>query len=552
MKKLKTSFLFFFLLFISSLMMSQESYYSKKEADSVRYYDYFSIDQSTDLANGINNYIKLKEFDLFHHDTLRAIDDLRMIAIGQFKIGSIYDSESSVVEALNYMDDLKNGDTLIDSKIGLYNQLGRVYRVLDDSKSAIEVYDKALKVSKKSEDSITILINKANIYKDLKEYQSAIQLYTFAYDKSIKENNNKLLARALGNIGFIESKTNDSNALININRALEIRQQIKDYEGIYDSYKSLFYHFLDRKNKEKALLYANNAYNTAKKLKSNSYILDASSFFVELNDNPQVLEYKKLIDSTINTERLEGNKYASIKFNFEKQKREIQKVELDKEKEKSRRIVYQSIAAFIVLVSIFTILILRSKYKKGKLKERYNTERRISKKIHDEVANDVFHVINKFQSNSHQNILENLESIYKKTRDISRESSDINIKLFEDELLSLFNSYGNSKLKIITSKLEKGFWSSVKDYKKFELYYVLRELLINMKKHSKATLVSISFKRNKNKIIVKYADNGIGSSPLSYKGGLKNVESRIKAINGSINFETEPANGFKAIIAFVA
>lgn len=34
------------------------------------------------------------------------------------------------------------------------------------------------------------------------------------------------------------------------------------------------------------------------------------------------------------------------------------------------------------------------------------------------------------------------------------------------------------------------------------------------------------------------------------KGGLNNVENRIKDINGNVTFETRPGKGFKSIINF--
>ena len=76
--------------------------------------------------------------------------------------------------------------------------------------------------------------------------------------------------------------------------------------------------------------------------------------------------------------------------------------------------------------------------------------------------------------------------------------------------------------------------------------------MVNMKKHSKAKLVAISFKKDRNQYFINYSDNGIGLEfdTLSTKNGLKNVETRIKSINGTITFETSLNNGFKAFISF--
>ncbi|WP_159260352.1 hypothetical protein [Tenacibaculum maritimum] len=71
-----------------------------------------------------------------------------------------------------------------------------------------------------------------------------------------------------------------------------------------------------------------------------------------------------------------------------------------------------------------------------------------------------------------------------------------------------------------------------------------------MKKHSKATLVVITFFKLKNSIKVQYKDNGIGAKEAVIKNGLQNMETRINSIEGSIIFETEEEKGFKSVFQF--
>ena len=54
---------------------------------------------------------------------------------------------------------------------------------------------------------------------------------------------------------------------------------------------------------------------------------------------------------------------------------------------------------------------------------------KISKKVHDEVANDVYHVMTKLETNASvkEDVLEYLEGIYNRTRDISKENSTIDV-----------------------------------------------------------------------------------------------------------------------------
>ncbi len=71
--------------------------------------------------------------------------------------------------------------------------------------------------------------------------------------------------------------------------------------------------------------------------------------------------------------------------------------------------------------------------------------------------------------------------------------------------------------------------------------------MVNMKKHSKASLVALSFSETKNKINISYTDNGLGTN-LKKSTGLLNVENRISSIKGTIIFESEINKGFKVKI----
>ncbi|MDO9136671.1 MAG: ATP-binding protein, partial [Lutibacter sp.] len=83
-------------------------------------------------------------------------------------------------------------------------------------------------------------------------------------------------------------------------------------------------------------------------------------------------------------------------------------------------------------------------------------------------------------------------------------------------------------------------------------YRILQELMVNMRKHSEASLVAITFQNIKNQFTINYSDNGIGLNlaALTFKNGLANVETRIKSINGTVTFDTALNNGFKAFISF--
>jgi len=84
------------------------------------------------------------------------------------------------------------------------------------------------------------------------------------------------------------------------------------------------------------------------------------------------------------------------------------------------------------------------------------------------------------------------------------------------------------------------------------VYRIIQELMVNMKKHSHASLVAITFKKSPKHIEITYADNGVGvaKNHIKYSNGLNNAENRINTIKGSFIFESEDKKGFKAKIRF--
>ncbi|MBN8147818.1 hypothetical protein J0J24_24090, partial [Vibrio vulnificus] len=79
-----------------------------------------------------------------------------------------------------------------------------------------------------------------------------------------------------------------------------------------------------------------------------------------------------------------------------------------------------------------------------------------------------------------------------------------------EHLTNLFNEYNTAACRIIITGLDKFDFDQLDKTQKITLYRVIQELLVNMKKHSMATLVVFKFEDLKNKITLFYSDNGIG------------------------------------------
>ena len=201
---------------------------------------------------------------------------------------------------------------------------------------------------------------------------------------------------------------------------------------------------------------------------------------------------------------------------------------------------------FVILISTIGYFLYREKSKKKLVENVIQTEGRISKTVHDVIANDIYHIMTKLQveKSSKAEILDDLDIVYNKARDISRNNFVIDDSIDYTEILGdLLGSYENAELRLITNGLKKIDWEILSIHKKNMLYRVLKELLTNMTKYSNASFVTIVFEQKGTHVFIKYKDNGVGCD-LVKRNGLVNAENRINSVGGTITFDSEPNKGF--------
>jgi len=549
MKKTVLHSLFYLGFLYSSFAININSPALQNQDSLKYYYNLANYPKSpNDLQHALDFYLRQKKLNQNKKDTINLINHLRQIAIIQLNMGFYFESESTAIEALKAINNSKNIND--EPRLGLYNHLGRIYRILKDYDVALDFYQKAESISQTQNNLNIIQNNIAYVYQEQEKYELAEEKYQEIYQNSLKIEDSIQLARSMANLAHIKGKLNRSNTLELMKKALDLRLKINDSYGIYSSYDYLYKYYRDKNDLEKAKDYANKALSMANEIGSTSYIENALSNLVELVNNPNIVRYKRLKDSLSNAKQIAENRYALYKYNYFESEKLAKENEIQKEKEKRSKQLYQVIGAFILMLSIFLYFILKSRYKKGKIEQIYKTETRISKKVHDEVANEIYHAMTKLQddSNTKDEVLDDLEGIYAKTRDISKENSAIDFKEdFESILYDLLISYKDEKTNVITMNLTKIDWNNISELKKTALYRVLQELMTNMKKHSKASIAVLSFVKKKGEIIIDYKDDGVGCT-IRKKGGLQNAENRIQSINGTITFESQINNGFKATI----
>lgn len=571
--------LLFYLLFSSILGNSQEKELKEKilnirqeilnlekEKLAKKYYQlgyYYKKDNNIDSAYKYFDASK-KEYEALG-DSIKIAEKLFSLAKIESEIELFFKSDSTAIKALKYLGNNKGKYSLTTS---LYNTLGINANSKENYKNAIYWYTKAMEFAKDSIKKYRYESNIANNYISLKEYKSAIKIYENLLlslepytDNSIGLN---LKAKALDNYNYARLLNGDEVNEDDFLKTQKLKKQTKDFRTLASNYFYLYVYYEKMNRPDKAQKYAYLMYDLASEYEMPKYIILGIDKIL-LSSKPTkfqklALERIKLQDSITVSKRNLRNKFVTYMYSYEEEKKQklearakLAESNLSLEQQKSQKQLLWFVVIFTILSSIVYFFYKREKNKKEKAIEVYNTETRLAKKIHDELANDVYAVMNTLYNTSTTDarLLTRIEEIYAQTRNISHENSPILTgEHFEDFLKQLFLDFTSDRCKVIYKGLLEVNINQLAKEKQIVVYRVLQELLVNMKKYSEATLVLVTFSVEKNKLSVAYQDNGKGVENFSVKNGLQNMEIRIKSVGGFITFESKQEKGFKAKFQF--
>lgn len=218
------------------------------------------------------------------------------------------------------------------------------------------------------------------------------------------------------------------------------------------------------------------------------------------------------------------------------------------------------VALFLAVITFTTFLfLLKERYKKDRQLAEYSAEKRIARKLHDEIANEIYSTMlfidtaDIIGGNKKEQVLEQLNAIYKSTRDISRENNEIDTgSHFPIQLKLMLKLYNTDKVNILIKGIDRIQWEQTHDTNKIATFRILQELMVNMKKHSSATVVMLTFEQEDGLAKITYSDNGkgIGGNADDCKSAFRNIRTRIEDIDGELNTETDNDTGIHLYFTF--
>lgn len=498
-------------------------------------------------------------FYYFNKVTTTAQDSLQVamaynyMAVIQSDAGDYFGGQESLTLSLRFLNEQKQTDLACIASN--YNELGLNSTYFKKYTDAINYYNLALKFCRNEAYRLRFLNNKALAYQKSGAYSNAIDIYSEVLRK-IRDK--KEYARVLSNAAKAKWLQNPNyNPIEDLSKALQIRYSEKDEWGQNASYAHLADYY-EKKKPDSAFNYAQRMYLIATKLNSPDDRLEALQKLIKLS--PAVAtkqyfqEYQNIDDSLQTARSAAKNQFALIRYDTEKSKAD--NLVLQKDNDGKR---YQII---ILIIGILLLIIAGTLwYKKRKQRLELEAQNSIrenklitSQKVHDVVANGLYRIMSKLD---HQEtlkddpIINEIEELYEQSRDISYEKPKTKNLPFNEKVANLLRSFASERTKVILVGNSAPLWEKASDQAKEEIEHILQELMVNMSKHSQANDVVIRFEHADEKINIYYTDNGIGISGKSQaKNGLTNTGNRIKAINGTLTFDTNVEKGLKIKILF--
>ncbi|PIB38306.1 hypothetical protein [Maribacter sp. 4G9] len=572
---------------ISLAIISQKGnlHYLKKEKDSAFYCDKLLLKTSSSINSyafagkahfNIALYFKSKGIydSAFYHynqsknNYLKVADfsqvGRRFLSMGviQQNKSDYFGSKETVTEALSYLQ--KDND--VKFMASAYSILATNHRKLLNHSDAIDYYSQAIKITNSEKDKLIYSNNLAATYIDNGQYDQAISLLQKIANDSILIRNKKEYARVLDNLIYAQWHNGNFPKTKDFLESLKIRQQNNDKRGLISSYTHLGEFYIE-KNTKIAESYFDSVRQLSKTIQMPRAEKDALKFLMQLQPQNVGLRdrYVSLQDSLYEQELKVKTQFAKYKYDDKLKQEDILRLEKEKvenelevTQQRNLKISSYAIGGLLLLISSFVTYFfvqrskrLKQQNKTARLEANFETEAELSRKLHDDFGGKLNHAMLLLQSESNrEEVLNIVDGLYNQSRDFSREINDVDTgPNFKDFLFGMMGNYSKHTRLIVSGSTEVN-WLRISPLSKKTLFKVLQELMINMQKHSNATLVSFAFKQTKKMIKITYTDDGAGASneALNLKNGLWNTEKRIEAIGGTIIFDSEKGQGFETRI----
>ncbi|APU96282.1 ATP-binding protein [Sphingobacterium siyangense] len=553
--------LILFLFFILGIFSCSEKKQGKVKGESRNYYLKALSFYNLGVYDSSFVYLELAKEQAFKEDdNLTVVRSLILIGINEYDQGDFFGAQETSLKSIEFLEksNLKQ-DTLLSFA---YNTIANSTDELKQYNKAIPYYHQAIKYSTNPENTLIYINNLAVCLRNAKRYAESIKLSEEILSKVPSGTTD--YAKFLNNLAKTKWIADNSyNPVPDYHKALAIRTSQKDRWGQNSSYASLAKYY-DHKNSDSSIYYLHKQYEIANVINSADDQLNALRGLIQtssFNSQRYLSTYLALNDSIQQARAAAKNQFALIRYEVEKNKADNLRLEKENSEKQNRLVRQRAITGasiFLLLLAVGggTLWYKRRKQRleleaENKVKE---TQLHLSKKVHDVVANDIYHVMTEVEYRDdldREVLLDKLEIIYNQSRDISHnveQRPTVEVP-YNEQISTLLKPYGSNSRRISIVGIDAEQWSDVSKRIKEEIKHVLQEFMVNMKKHSGAERVVVRIEKSDQQLKIFYKDNGVGLPAERPQGkGMANTVSRIESLGGGIIFVSEPGEGLSITV----
>ncbi|WP_108809059.1 tetratricopeptide repeat-containing sensor histidine kinase [Aquimarina spinulae] len=499
-------------------------------------------------------------------DSINAGRCLMAMSNIHIALGDHNASKTTATDGLKYVENSSEHKIISGLYHGIsisFNQLKNPEKALLWNSKVLELLNDSIAKKKIGIRNLPIFKNtRANILAEQKKYEESIDiLQSLLKDKNVIKKRTRY-AQILNNLGYVKFLQNPKNSESEtmLLEAHQIRLQKNNLVGLFNSSIHLAKYYRN-KDLGKARYHAREAYQSLKDFGNYEGLLEVLTLITELD--PESLEdHQRFKEASLKLMQLRKKTreiYAPTRFENENLLKENAEKNRKISEVRNENTIY--LLGMLLLITGIGFIVyffrqqmhhLNQQNKIVQFEASYETETRISKQLHDELGNDIFQVMMQYQNDPHDpHIKDKLNTTYLKARDISRENNEFETGVtYPEELNNMLKNYTQNGIQLIAIGFDRIDWDEMDKTIKITVYRVLQELMTNMQKHSQASLVKLRFSNTNDTLTINYSDNGVGVTKehLQSKNGLRNTENRIRAILGTLIFDSEKGKGFTAEI----
>ena len=490
------------------------------------------------LQNGVfaktqSNYEKAVEelnsaYNLFAtigNDTLEGIamnhlgQVYRFLKLKEMSLQSYHVAWSHMVKTKNYR---QQSFTL--------SNLANYFKQNDGLDSAKYYYETAINL--KNRHGISgkgkTLNNLAGVYYLMEDSKTASEMYNEAIKQANLENDTSFITYPMIELGVINIEAQKyEKALEFLNRAstykLDAKQQMRYFEV-------MTYFYEEQGNFKEALAWKNEYFKYYRK---------------HINE----VRTKSIQDLNVKYETERKNSA------LERQELKIAVQKKSISLKNSQIILLVSGFLVIILVIYFIVQGIRKRTKIEKLQARFDGEKTIKtsigKNLHDFVAPELNAARIRLETQQLKDpspetasIIDQLRESTQKVRDMSHQLSPMIYRLEVADFCSIienslieFQRYTN--IAVSMSKPFPSILNEMEEHHQENIYGIILEALNNIRRHSKAKTLAFSINESSKSIRIEITDDGIGLKPNKKSGiGIQNMKSRAELLKGSFSIES--------------